>query len=432
MVESKPRAAGRIGIDLGSAPDEDRIPKLSGDLRPLIPTLGLRDYWYPALEAGKVRNKPVQVRLLGETLCFFRGQAGDVVALQDVCPHRGALLSEGHCHFRGTVACPYHGWVFDEHGRNVAVLSEGPQSAVRGKPGTEARVYPTRELKGVVFVWIGDGEPAPIEEDVPAEFFDPDALVLHGVTYWRCNWEVALENSMDSHPNYLHRDALVMLARTAVPPRGGLGDRPVFTGNGFSGDLLHSQVVKPQPPQDEYPELGWKWPKHRYRRYWGALLRPFLNGLTKTIPTVPSARWATGHRLPGMFRTAFWFGLYTRQTVPVEEKLTRLWYFHYLQPKSRFDRWRKVLSYHLLHKWLIIYNFSMQDTSVMLNQRFDWPEKLSGTDAEIIQWRKLVVTKRFGGRNAPFPYRNPDGLAPDEVPLGRIYRQSLRQDRAGR
>ena len=162
------------------------------------------------------------------------------------------------------------------------------------------------------------------------------------------------------------------------------------------------------------------------------LLRPFLNGLTKTIPTVPSARWATGHRLPGMFRTAFWFGLYTRQTVPVEEKLTRLWYFHYLQPKSRFDRWRKVLSYHLLHKWLIIYNFSMQDTSVMLNQRFDWPEKLSGTDAEIIQWRKLVVTKRFGGRNAPFQYRNPDGLAPDEVPLDRIYRQSLRQDRAGR
>jgi hypothetical protein len=56
----------------------------------------------------------------------------------------------------------------------------------------------------------------------------------------------------------------------------------------------------------------------------------------------------------------------------------------------------------------------------MLNQRYDTPEKLSGTDAEVIQWRKLVVTKHFGGRDAPFEYRNPDGLDPDAVPLGRV------------
>ena len=29
----------------------------------------------------------------------------------------------------------------------------------------------------------------------------------------------------------------------------------------------------------------------------------------------------------------------------------------------------------------------------MINQRYDTPEKLSGTDAEVIQWRRLVVTK---------------------------------------
>ena len=53
----------------------------------------------------------------------------------------------------------------------------------------------------------------------------------------------------------------------------------------------------------------------------------------------------------------------------------------------------------------------------MLNQRYDTPEKLSGTDAEVIQWRRLVVTKQFGGRNAPFEYKNPDDLPPDAVPL---------------
>ncbi|HET8531539.1 MAG TPA: Rieske 2Fe-2S domain-containing protein, partial [Methylomirabilota bacterium] len=103
------------------------VPKLSGDIRHLIPKLGLRDYWYPAVEARKVgRRKPVKVSLLGEELCLFRGTGGDVVAIQDVCPHRGARLSEGDCHYQGTVACPYHGWVYDESGKNVMVLSEGP------------------------------------------------------------------------------------------------------------------------------------------------------------------------------------------------------------------------------------------------------------------------------------------------------------------
>ena len=37
-----------------------------------------------------------------------------------------------------------------------------------------------------------------------------------------------------------------------------------------------------------------------------------------------------------------------------------------------------------------------------------WPEKLSGTDAEVVQWRRLVVTKHFGGRDAEFEYRSPE------------------------
>ncbi len=218
------------------------IPRLSGDIRPLIPKLGLRNYWYPALRARSVGwRKPVKAQLLGEELCLFRGTTGDVVAIQDVCPHRGARLSEGNCHYRGTVACPYHGWVYDESGKNVAVLSEGPTSGVCGKPGTEAKTYPTRTLKGVVFVWIGEGDPAPIEEDVPEEFFHEDALVLTGQVYWRCNWEVALENSMDSHVNYVHRDALVV-ARAGFIARGAQGEHPIFVGNVVCDVTDESQV----------------------------------------------------------------------------------------------------------------------------------------------------------------------------------------------
>ena len=190
------------------------MPSLTGDIRHLIPRLGLREYWYPLCGAGRVKkNKPLRVRMLGEDICIFQGKAkGEVNAIGDVCPHRGARLSEGDCHFAGTVACPYHGWVFDGQGNNVANLSEGVGSIVRGKPGTEARAYPTRVLKGVVFIWMGDGVPAPIEEDVGEEFFRDDVHVFFNERiYWKTNWEVGLENTMDSHVQYLHRDYLMIL-----------------------------------------------------------------------------------------------------------------------------------------------------------------------------------------------------------------------------
>lgn len=409
-------------------PPAGEIPRLSGDLRPYIPKLGLREYWYPALPAARVgKRRPVQVRMLGEDLCFFRGRKGQVVAIGDICPHRGARLSEGDCHYPGTVACPYHGWVWDARGRNVAVLSEGPQSGVCGKPGTEARVYPTRTLKGIVFVWMGSEQPAPIEEDVPEEFFDPEAHIVHGVVYWHTNWEVALENSMDAHVNYLHRNALVML-RSGFMPRGANGgEAPVFVGNGFGGDAQSPSATRPQPQQDVYPELGWTWPKTNYRRFWTWAFRPFVQHAQNNIPTPRTARWCSGHHLPGMFRAEFAYDLYTRACVPVDEWLTRVWYYHYTRPVSRWQRLWHTFLYRAMHKWIIEYNFSRQDERVMINQQFDWPEKLSGTDAEIIQWRKLVVTKQFGGRNAPFDFRNPDGLAPDAVPPERVSRRLRRQ-----
>ena len=110
-------------------------------------------------------SSPVHLKLLGEDLVFFRGADGQVAALANACPHRGGFLSDGDCHYKGTVACPYHGWVFDADGECIAVLSEGPESRIPGN--VHARKYPTRTLKDLVFVWMGKDEPVQIEEDVP-------------------------------------------------------------------------------------------------------------------------------------------------------------------------------------------------------------------------------------------------------------------------
>ena len=77
-----------------AAPTTNGVPRLSGDIRPLIPKLGLRNYWYPAVEDRTVgRRKPGKVSVLGQELCLFRGAGGDVAAIQDICP--GCSTSPG-------------------------------------------------------------------------------------------------------------------------------------------------------------------------------------------------------------------------------------------------------------------------------------------------------------------------------------------------
>jgi nitrite reductase/ring-hydroxylating ferredoxin subunit len=446
MVRTISRREAGIPDDDEFVPNGGRIPRLSGDLRPLIPKLGLREYWYPALGERRVSKKhPTRIAMLGEDLCLFRDKDNQVVALTDYCPHRGARLSEGNCHYAGTIACSYHGWVFDGGGKNIAVLSEGPHSLVCGKPGTEAKKYPTKVLKGIVFVWMGEGEPAPIEEDVPEEFFNPRAYILfNDRIYWKTNWEVALENSMDAHVQYLHRDNLrSLLGNNGVRSGGSSGQRPIFTGNGFRAggpprarnagqpsSNGNGATAKVDPNHDVYPE-GWRWPKHRYRRLWSWFFSPILNLLS--IPQGPirnSELWGSGHHLPGMFRAGgggggipmgaprqnfikrlfsggggSLFGLYTRQVVPVDDWKTRVWYHHYTLPANRLHKAWIWFNYFTLGRWTSEYNFSQQDMSVMLNQRYDVSEKLAGTDAEVVQWRRLVVTKHFGGRNAHFEQR---------------------------
>ncbi len=162
------------------------------------------------------------------------------------------------------------------------------------------------------------------------------------------------------------------------------------------------------------------WPKTNRRRRWTWLTRPLADRARRNIPPPRSARWCSGHHLPGMFRAEFGWDLYTRMCVPVAEHLTRVWYYHCTRPRNAWRRLWDRVAYATIRRWIIEYNFSRQDETVMLRQRYDTPEKRSGTDAEVIQWRRLVVTKHFGGRGAAFEYKNPDGLSPDAVPLSRV------------
>ncbi len=93
-----------------SSSQTEQLPE---DPRSAIPPLGLREYWYPALPAKKVRRKPLYWNMLGDDLVLFRDKQGEVAVLSDICPHRGASLSEGNCFYQGYLWCAYHGATFD-------------------------------------------------------------------------------------------------------------------------------------------------------------------------------------------------------------------------------------------------------------------------------------------------------------------------------
>ena len=53
MPTPTPQSTPRLHVADGHTTN-GAVPKLSGDIRSLIPTLGLRNYWYPAIADRKI------------------------------------------------------------------------------------------------------------------------------------------------------------------------------------------------------------------------------------------------------------------------------------------------------------------------------------------------------------------------------------------
>ncbi len=384
------------------------------DVRQLAPATGLREYWYPVIEDRKVGRKPVGLKVCNEQLVFFRGKDKQVKALRNVCPHRGGSLMHGDCHFEGTISCPYHGWTFDGEGNVLAVLPEGPDSQVPGK--VMQRSYPTRTLRGMVFVWMGEEEPAPIEEDVPPEFFTDEGQMLYAWEVWPVNWRVAVENAGDAHVPYVHRDAALVL----LNPFGIMGPRGVKTNiingrtatfgvrisdffkkqpEGTDASANGAQPAKPARPrqvfQYHYPALEAKWPKHMWRHRWKWASAWAGKRRYSGRPNDLSEEWGGMiHHLPAMVRLDYFTHSYTRVNIPIDEENTRQIYWHYTRRSNWIAKLYEKLHFHTWHRWAMYTDFSVQDFNAAGPQRYDTPEHLSSTDAHLVMWRRLLLKAR--------------------------------------
>ena len=167
---------------------------------------GLREYWYPAAWSSQVSRQPIAVEVCTERIVLQRDVDGAAYALHDRCPHRGVRLSQGRQEFPGTITCPYHAWTYRlSDGELVAIITDGPDSPMCGK--VAVMTYPVDEALGLVWVYIGDGEPHPLTAQLPEELVDAPPMAVGGRIEDRDgNWRYYAENGFDEgHAKYLHR-----------------------------------------------------------------------------------------------------------------------------------------------------------------------------------------------------------------------------------
>ncbi|MCF4966576.1 Rieske (2Fe-2S) protein [Nostoc sp. CMAA1605] len=63
-------------------------------------------------------NKPYKITLNGKDYVLWQNQQGEVFALDNICPHMQAPLSDGWiCQNGNAIACPFHALEFDGQGR---------------------------------------------------------------------------------------------------------------------------------------------------------------------------------------------------------------------------------------------------------------------------------------------------------------------------
>jgi 5,5'-dehydrodivanillate O-demethylase len=173
----------------------------------------LRSFWTPVAEstdvpAGQART----IQIMSQRFTLFRGASGEPHLVADLCAHRHTALGtgwvDGDC-----IRCLYHGWLFDGSGqcREQPAEDEGFAEKVR------IAAYPVREYMGLVFAYLGEGEPPAFQTIGVLE--GPGILLHRGYTR-RTNYFNSFENGCDFiHSYFVH-------ARSVMTTAGALREIP--------------------------------------------------------------------------------------------------------------------------------------------------------------------------------------------------------------
>ncbi|HWL47173.1 MAG TPA: aromatic ring-hydroxylating dioxygenase subunit alpha [Sphingomonadaceae bacterium] len=129
----------------------------------------LKNAWYCAgwdHQVGIGRDDLVTRRIANQSILLYRTPEGQVVAMEDRCPHRSAPLSLGRKE-GDAIRCMYHGMLFGADGkcRHIPGMERIPDNA-------RVPTMPVVERSGWIWVWMGD--PAKADPDLICYAIGPD------------------------------------------------------------------------------------------------------------------------------------------------------------------------------------------------------------------------------------------------------------------
>ena len=159
--------------------------------------------WLIAHKSMLAVNKPFKVSLYGNDYVLWKDASSNINALENACPHMGAMLSEGWCQERedksSVVVCPFHVLEFDSEGCTIL-------------PGSKKKTLPQLEPLELIiqgdFIWSYGGkepkQPIPdILNEIAAEY---DFIGCTADTSIETNLLSLLLNMHDyNHQNGTHR-----------------------------------------------------------------------------------------------------------------------------------------------------------------------------------------------------------------------------------
>lgn len=295
----------------------------------------LRLSWQPVALSEELPSgaAPKALKILGEDLVLFRDDQGRVGLLGLHCSHRRADLSYGRVENDG-LRCLYHGWLYDFQGRCLEQPAELPGGQFCEKVRHPA--YPCREEGGLIFAYMGTGEPAPLCLYEPLVAGEEHRLTVKAEL--EANFLQALENHFDpSHPSFLHRmlrtpEWYAKMHTTSIKDSTGSSVR-----TSLEGDI---EDVHPQL-EVEYNEFG----------FWIFVVRTlkenqtFLrinNFILPNVNAVPAATAADGYtltwRVPTDDNHHLHFSIHFRRSAPLDKEALRRWGANEVGADYRYKR----------------------------------------------------------------------------------------------
>jgi len=173
----------------------------------------VRNAWYVAGWSSEFDNELSSLKILDENIVMFRTSKGQVIAMEDRCPHRFLPLSMGKL-IGDDIQCGYHGITYNCEG--VCVRIPGQKKIQKS---LYVPTYPVYEKYDIVWVWMGE------------DYLADTSKIFEMPQFSQSGWEVNQGDAIDLNSNYLY------VAENLVDPAHVSFVHPTTLGSSASEDV---------------------------------------------------------------------------------------------------------------------------------------------------------------------------------------------------